>query len=126
MSFCSTWRGRRFSLGLRNDVDTILYRQESPEGLLEESGGGPGTLRSRGETIERTKKHWLGHVQPTIRRRCCTAPSDLLEMLCATLRKLRGIAEAHAGRFESEGFTTLFAMLRRNWATSTWPAFRII
>jgi len=36
---------------------------------------------------------------------------DLLEYLLGMLRKLRGIAEEVAGRFESEAFTALFAML---------------
>ena len=36
-----------------------------------------------------------------------------LETFVGILRKMRGIAEEHAGRFESDGFTALFATLRK-------------
>ena len=38
---------------------------------------------------------------------------ELLQMSVTKLKKLRNVAAEHANRFESEGFTALFAMLKK-------------
>ncbi len=98
--------------GLRNDVDTILYRQE----ILKDCLKNPAVVRElydlTVETIEKAKKEWWGmssHYPSSM----LYSSIDLLELLLGMLRKLRGIAEEVAGRFESEAFTALFAMLAK-------------
>jgi DNA mismatch repair ATPase MutS len=43
---------------------------------------------------------------------------DVLQLLVGALRRLRTIAEQHVEKFESEGFSRLFAMLRRELSDS--------
>jgi len=98
--------------GLQNDVDTILYRQE----ILKDCLKNPAIIRElydlAGETIAKKKKHWYG-IYSRSPDGILYESIKLLQMFMGVLRKLRGIAEAHAGRFESEGFTVLFAMIQR-------------
>jgi hypothetical protein len=96
--------------GLRNDADTILYRQEVLKDCLKNSAVVRQLYELTVETIERSKKHWWGmssHYPSSM----LYSSIDLLEMLIGMLRKLRGTAEEQAGRFKSDGFTALFAML---------------
>ncbi len=97
--------------GLRNDVDTILYRQE----VLKDCLKNPAVVRKlyhlAVEAIKRKKRHWFG-VSRTPGGVLHSA-IDLLQMFMELLRKLRDIANAQAGRFESEGFRNLFAMIER-------------
>lgn len=96
--------------GLRNDVDTIRYRQE----ILKDGLNSPSVVRELYdlvvEAVESTKREWWG-IASRYPSSILWSSIRVLEMLMSRLRKLRGIAEEHAGRFESEGFTALFAML---------------
>ena len=98
--------------GLRNDVDTILYRQE----ILKDCLKNPAIVRElydlAVETIETRMNRWLG-IFSRFPSGILHESVQLLQMLMGMLRKVRGVAEAHAGRFESEGFTVLFAMIER-------------
>jgi hypothetical protein len=96
----------------RADGDTILYRQA----ILRDCLQNPTVVRQiydlAVETIEEKKKHYLGAFG--------TYPSSILyhsmealQMLMGMLKRLRGIARAHAQRFTSEGFTVLFDLLER-------------
>jgi hypothetical protein len=96
----------------RNEVSTILYRQA----ILADCLQNPTVVRQiydlAVETIEEKKKHYLGAFG--------NYPSSILyhsmealQMLMGMLQRLRGIAEAHADRFTSEGFTALLALLER-------------
>jgi len=95
--------------GLRNDVDTILYRQE----ILKDCLKNPAVVRQlydlMVEAIKTTEKHWWG-MSSHYASSMLYSSIDLLEFSLGVLRKLRGIAEEQAGRFESEAFTALFAM----------------
>jgi len=98
--------------GLRNDVETVLYRQA----ILKDCLKNPKVVRDlyglAVGTIERRRSWWLG----ILSRRpsgILMEAIHLLEMLVDGLRKLRDTAKAHAHLFESEGFSTLFAMLDR-------------
>jgi MutS domain V len=97
--------------GLRTDVDTILYRQEILKDCLQNPTVIAGLYNLALEAIERTRKHGWG-ITSRYPSSMLYSSTDLLEMLVAMLRRLRGISEAHAGRFKSHGFATLFAMLR--------------
>lgn len=95
--------------GTSNDVSTILYRQA----ILRDGLNHPAIIREiydlAGETIASERKIYFGIIRypSSILRRSIEA----LEMFVGMLKKLRRIADEHAGEFESEGFTRFFAML---------------
>ncbi|MGA7793481.1 MAG: hypothetical protein WCA19_10615 [Candidatus Acidiferrales bacterium] len=98
--------------GLRNDVDTILYRQQVVKDCLKN----PAVVKELYDlalvTIDETRRSWWGmssHYPSSM----LYSSIDLLDSVHGALRKLKGIAEVQAGRFESEAFTALFAMLRK-------------
>jgi hypothetical protein len=97
--------------GLQNDVDTVLYRQ----GILRDCLRHPAVIRELYdlvvETLEKKKRHWFGIFR--LPGGILHSSVDLLQMFMDTLEKLRDIARTESGRFESEGFRTLFAMLER-------------
>ncbi len=97
---------------LHNDAATVLYRQE----ILQDCIRNPDVVRAlydlAVEAIEGSKRHYWGHISKH--------PSgilygsvELMNVLVAMLRKLRRMADAHAGAFRSRGFTALFVMLRK-------------
>jgi DNA mismatch repair ATPase MutS len=97
---------------MKNDIETILYRQEIGKDCLKN----PGVVRQLYdlalEAISREKNGYWGFLS--------TYPGSILhraiqglEAFTEVLRKLRRIAEEQSGRFESRGFTALFAMLRK-------------
>ena len=101
--------------GLQNDIDTVLYRQEIVRDCLKN----PAVVRQlydlAVEAIERERKRYFGffsHYPAAILH----GSIDLLQMFIGMLRKLRGTADAQAGRFESRGFTALFAMLQKEFS----------
>ncbi|HML20963.1 MAG TPA: hypothetical protein PKD09_04900 [Aggregatilinea sp.] len=95
--------------GTRNDLDTILYRQD----ILRDCLSHPSTVREiydlAGETIASERKIYFGIIRypSSVLRRSIEA----LEMFVGMLKKLRRIADDHADEFESAGFTRFFAML---------------
>lgn len=97
---------------LRNDVDTILYRQA----ILHDCLKNPAVVRElydlAVEAIEGKKKQWLG-IFGNYPGSILHGAIELLKMFMEILGKLRSIARLQAGRFESEGFTALFAMLEK-------------
>jgi hypothetical protein len=103
---------RAVSSGLRNDVDTILYRQA----ILRDCLDHPALIRQlydiAVEAIEGRKKHWWG-LDSNHPSYVLHSSLDLLQMFMVMLRKLRKLAEQHAGTVRSEGLTTLFATLER-------------
>lgn len=98
--------------GLQNNEDTILYRQP----ILKDSLKNPAVVRAlynlAVEAIEAKKKQWFG-ILGRYPGAILHGSIELLQIFLGILRKLRGIAEEQAGRFESEGFSTLFAMLEK-------------
>lgn len=98
--------------GLRNDVDTILYRQQVLKDCLKNPAVVKELYDLAVKTIEGTRSSWWGmssHYPSSM----LYSSIDLLDSVLGALRKLKDITEVQAGRFESEAFTALFAMLRR-------------
>lgn len=96
---------------LCNDIGTILYRQE----ILQDCLANPQACRNlftlAVDAVESRKKHWYG----IFSRYPGTILHDSVELLqtfITSLRRLRGLADAHAGYFHSEGFRSLFEMLQ--------------
>ena len=97
--------------GLRNDIETIFYRQDVLKDCLKNAAAITQLYGLTVEAVERTRKQWWSLTS--------TFPSSLLydaihmlEALLEMLRKLRMIAEEQAARFESKAFTAMFAMVR--------------
>ena len=95
----------------RNDRGTVLYRQA----VLRDCLNNPETTRAlyalAVEAIEAKRHHYFGGYLSQYPGSILSGAVGLLEMLTDMLRKLRDIAEANAGRFDSAGFVALFAML---------------
>jgi len=98
--------------GLRDDLDTIRYRQR----VLQDCLKNPAVVREiydvAVKSIEKEKKVYYGilgrHADSILDRSI-----EALQMFVGMLRKLRSVADEHAERFESDGFRIFFAMLEQ-------------
>jgi hypothetical protein len=98
--------------GLRNDVDTVLYRQAILKDCLKNGAAVRDLYNLATEALEKRRKEWLGvfsHYPAGI----LGDAIKLLQMFMGMLRRLREITRRQAGRFESEGLTALGAMIER-------------
>jgi len=98
--------------GLRNDLDTILYRQE----ILKDCMKNPVVVRQLYDlTVEASEvKYKLRYVFFSDSPSWILYDSiKLMEMYMAILRRLRGMADMHIGEFHSKGFTVFFLMLKK-------------
>jgi DNA mismatch repair ATPase MutS len=98
--------------GLNNDLDTILYRQNILKDCLKNSSTVRAIYDIAVESIENKKKHYYGifsHYPSGI----LYSSREMLQMFVDLLKKLKNIADEHADKFESEGFTAFLAMLGR-------------
>ena len=99
-------------LGFDNDLETIRYRQK----ILQDCLNQPAVVRKlyavAGEAMEQQKKHYLGSLDryPDAVLRYSV---ELMEALLGMLRTLRKLADSHADKFASEGWTAFYAMLQR-------------
>ena len=94
------------------DRAEILYRQTVLRDCLNNSAAVRELYDIAAQAIEDERKHYWGFgskYPSSILRRAV----DLLEMFMASLKRLRNVAEQHTGAFASDGFATLFTMLRR-------------
>ncbi|MGA8481320.1 MAG: hypothetical protein WB696_25410 [Chthoniobacterales bacterium] len=97
--------------GLKDDLNTIGYRQEMLKDCLKNAAIVRDIYDIAVGAIEAEKKaYWnlFNYPDATLRRSI-----ELLQMSVTMLKKLRNVAAEHANRFESEGFTALFAMLKK-------------
>jgi DNA mismatch repair ATPase MutS len=101
--------------GLRNHVDTILYRQQVVKDCLKNAAKVRSLYNLTVETIEGTRKHGWG-ISSHYPSSMLYSAIDLLEKLLGSLRNIRDFADGQANRFASEAFTALFAMLRKELA----------
>ena len=98
--------------GLNNDLDTIRYRQN----ILKDCLKNPAIIRDiyniAVESIENKKRGWYGlfsHSPSGI----LYGARELLQMFVGLLKKIKKITDEHADKFESEGFTRFFAMIKK-------------
>lgn len=101
--------------GQGNDVETILYRQEIVSDSLEH----PEVIRElyglAWQAIEgKRASHWS--FSGDFPSSTLYGAIIVLQMFMEILKKLRAIADAQAGGFESRGLAALFAMLRREFS----------
>jgi DNA mismatch repair ATPase MutS len=103
---------RKAVLSGLSDLDTIRYRQNIVKDCLKN----PSILRDIYqipiESIERKQKHWMG-IFTRYPSGILSSAIEMLQMFVGLLRKLKNIADEHADKFESEGFTAFFAMVKK-------------
>ncbi len=96
-----------------NEIDTIRYRQEVLRDCLDH----PDVVRElyllATEAMREQGRHYLGSLTSRYPDAVLRWSIETLEALLGSMQKLRRIAERNAGSFSSEGWTTLFATLRR-------------
>lgn len=104
---------RKVVLSSTSDLDVILYRQS----ILKDCLKNPLIVRDiyniAVESIESEKKSYLGFFMQKYPSSILRRSIELLQIFVGTLKKLKSIADEHADKFESEGFTTLFKMLQK-------------
>jgi len=57
---------------------------------------------------------------------CDVRFGSALQMFVGSMKQLRALADEHADKFESDGFKTLFAMIKKSLMPHTLPSSRII
>ncbi len=99
-------------LGARNDIETILYRQEILKDCLKNSSTVRDIYALAVEAVARERKQYFsvfGNSPGTTLHRAV----DVLQMFVEMLKRLRGLGRAQGGKFTSGGFVRFFAMLER-------------
>lgn len=93
------------------EPETIRYRQE----ILKDCLKNPAVVREIYalpiEAIDRKHRHWMG-IFSRYPSGVLSGAVQMLEMFVVLLRKLKRIADEHAGDFESQGFRRFFAMIQ--------------
>jgi len=94
------------------DEDSILYRQDILKDGLENQSVVRDLYDIAVKAIEGEKKHYLGisRYPDSILRRSI----ECLQMYVGIFKELKHIADIHAGKFQSDGFTTFFEMIKRD------------
>ena len=92
--------------------DTICYRQEILKDCLKNSAIVREIYRIPMEAIENKQHHWMG-IFGRYPGGILSSAIEMLQMFVGLLKKLRSIADEHAKKFESEGFTRFFAMIQQ-------------
>ncbi|MGC2051218.1 MAG: DNA mismatch repair protein MutS, partial [Methylovirgula sp.] len=99
--------------GLGNDLDTILYRQN----ILWDCLRNPAVARALYDVavaaIEGEKGSYWSFFGSKYPGGILHRAIESLQMFVTMLKRLKGITDEHAGKFESEGFRKFFAMLQR-------------
>ncbi len=101
---------RQAILGGLDDLDTIRYRQDILRDCLKNGDVVRAIYQIPIESIQNKKRRWMG-IYGSYPSRILSDAIEMLEMFVELLRKLRRIADEHAGEFESEGFSRFFAMI---------------
>ena len=94
------------------DLDAIRYRQHVLQDCLKNTAIVREIYTIAMEAIESERKNYLGLLSkyPSW---ILNRSIEVLQMFVGMLKKLQQLAEAYSDRFESEGFTAFFAMLKR-------------
>jgi len=98
--------------GLCNDAETILYRQDILKDCMKNAGIVREIYAMAVEAIESERKSYFS-IFSRYTSSVLHSAIEVLQIFIGTLKKLRRIAGEQSNQFHSEGFTTLFAMLRR-------------
>ena len=97
-------------LGSLRESDSIRYRQQILTDCEECSEVVRGIYATAVEAIEREKKVW-GWMSSKYPESTLHRSVEVLQIFVDLLKRLRQIADEHASKFHSEGFTRFFGML---------------
>ncbi|MGN6541522.1 MAG: MutS-related protein [Ginsengibacter sp.] len=98
--------------GLDSDLDTIFYRQNILKDCLENCSIARDIYNIAVEAIESRKDTWFG-IFTSYPSSILSGSLGMMGIYVAILKKLRAIADEHARKFRSEGFTRFFEMLKK-------------
>ena len=97
--------------GMSNSLETIGYRQ----GILKDCLKNPTIVKEiysfAVETVDKEKNNYWG-IFSKYPDSILYRSVEVLQMFVVALKKLRAIADEHAGKFDSEGFSNLFVLLK--------------
>jgi DNA mismatch repair ATPase MutS len=97
--------------GMNNTLETIFYRQA----ILKDCLKNPLVVKQiydlAVETIDKEKNNYWG-IFSKYPDSILYRSVEVLQMFVVALKKLRAIADEHAGKFNSEGFSKLFVLLK--------------
>ncbi len=110
-NFLSEVAGKVVLMSL-NNPDTIRYRQEILKDCLKNSSVVRDIYDIAVESSESKKKSYYG-IFNRYPGAILHGSIEILHIFVTLLRKLKNIADEHAGKFESEGFTAFFSMLKK-------------
>ena len=100
--------------GLNDNMVTIGYRQA----ILKDCLKNPAVIRELYqiplEAIENKKQMWSYGYSSSYPGSVLSGARTMMEMFVDLLKKLRAIADQYADRFQSQGFTRFFAMIRKD------------
>ena len=100
-------------MGLHDDLESILYRQVVLKDALRNQSVVKEIYDLAVEAIENERRRWWGIFSKSYPSGTLHNAVELVQMFTGQLGKLRRIADEHAGKFESEGVSKFFAMLKR-------------
>jgi len=102
---------KRAVLSPLQDADQILYRQHILQDCLDNSAIVRKVYDLAGESIEREKKMFFS-IFSRHPRGILYSSIGVMKMFVEGLKMLRAVADEHADKFSSAGFTRLFSMLQ--------------
>jgi len=97
--------------GMSNNLETISYRQEILKDCLKNQAILKEIYALAVETIDKEKKNYWG-IFSKYPDSILYRSVEVLQMFVVTLKKIRAIADEHAGEFDSKGFSNLFVLLK--------------
>jgi DNA mismatch repair ATPase MutS len=103
---------RRVILSSLVDLDQILYRQSTLKDCLRNPGVVRDIYRVAEETTTGEKGIWGLYNPYKSTDQILGRSVKVLQLCVGKLKELRGIVDQHSSEFESEGFRSLFAMLK--------------
>ena len=109
--------------GLQNDLETILYRQAIFKDCLRNESIVKDIYDLAVEATSGERRRWLG-IASRFPGGILSDAVRLLQVLMDVIAKLKRIADEQAGKFESEGLTTLFKMLKAELADDYFAALK--
>lgn len=96
-----------------NDLDTIIYRQQVLRDCLQNPSIVRDMYRIATEAIEREKEVFSFGIFTNYPAAHLDRSVKVLRIFAGMLKKLRDIADEHADKFKSQGFSSLFSMLKK-------------
>jgi len=99
--------------GLKDDTDTILYRQSVLKDCLKNSSTVINIYNTVFEAIENERKNFWGIFATKSPESILNRSVTVLEMFLAAIKTLKNIAGDCSEKFDSEGFSALFCMLKK-------------